>query len=202
MLTEEATTRARAIFRAHGGVLRTSQALRARIHPQTLYAMRDTGLLERVSRGLYRLADLPALSDPDLVPVSLRVPGGVICLISALSFHELTTEVPHEVYLALKRGAEPPRLEYPPVRVFWFSGAAFTEGIETHLVDGIALRVYSPEKTIADCLKYRHKLGLDVALEALKLYRSRGRMRIEELLRCARICRVERIMRPYLEALL
>jgi predicted transcriptional regulator of viral defense system len=202
MPTNDATTKAREAFLARGGVLRTSQALRAGIHPQTLYAMRDAGLLERVSRGLYRLADLPALSDPDLVPVGLRVPGGVICLISALSFHELTTEIPHEVYLALKRGAEPPRLGYPPVRVFWFSGAAFTEGIETHLVDGIALRVYSPEKTIADCLKYRHKLGLDVALEALKLYRSRGRMKIEELLRCARICRVERIMRPYLEVLL
>jgi predicted transcriptional regulator of viral defense system len=163
--------------------------------------MRDAGLLERVSRGLYRLADLPEPSAPDLLPISFKVPASVICLISALSFHELTTEIPHEAYVALKRGAEPPRLEYPPLRVFWFTGAAFTEGIETHALDGMSVRVYSPEKTIADCLKYRNKLGLDVAIEALKLYKARGGMKIEDLLHFARVCRVENVMRPYLEVL-
>ena len=201
MRADNRMTKARNVFIQAGGTLRTYQALQRGIHPETLYTMRDEGMLERVSRGLYRLSGLPALSDPDLLPVSLRVPGGVLCLISALSFHQLTTEIPHEVYLALKRGAEPPRLEYPPLRVFWFTGAAFTEGIETHMVDTVPVRVYSPEKTIADCLKYRNKLGLDVALEALKLYRDRGHMRIEELLRFARVCRVEKIMRPYLEVL-
>lgn len=196
-----AMAQAKDVFVRAGGALRTHQALRLGIHPGTLYAMRDAGLLERLGRGLYRLADLPEPSAPDLLPISFKVPAGVICLISALSFHELTTEIPHEAYVALKRGAEPPRLEYPPLRVFWFTGAAFTEGIETHALDGMSVRVYSPEKTIADCLKYRNKLGLDVAIEALKLYKARGGMKIEDLLHFARVCRVENVMRPYLEVL-
>ena len=112
--------KAKEIFRGRGGVLRTSEAIRAGIHPRTLYAMRDTGIVERLSRGLYRLADLPPLADPDLVTVALMVPAGAVCLISALAFHDITTQVPHEVHLALTRGAEPPRLRYPPLRVYWF----------------------------------------------------------------------------------
>lgn len=162
---------AKAVFREHGGVLRTFEAIRAGIHPRTLYAMRDAGVLEQLSRGLYRLADLSPLGNPDLVSVTRRVPGGVICL--TLAFHEITTQIPHEVYLALARGAEPPKIEYPPIRVFWFTGAAFTEGIETHMVDGVSLRVYGAEKTLADCFKYRNKIGLDTAVEALRFYRRR-----------------------------
>lgn len=192
----------REVFRRHGGVLRTRDALRLGVHPRTLYRMRETGDLEQLSRGLYRLRGLPRLSSPDLVPVALKVPQGVICLISALAFHDLTTQVPHQVYLALPRGAEPPRISFPPLRVFWFTEPAFTEGIEVHKIDGVPVRVYSPEKTIADCFKYRNKIGLDVALEALKLYRGRQKSRVDELLRYAAICRVEKIMRPYLEALL
>lgn len=189
-------------FREHGGLLRTSEALRLGIHPRTLYRMRDTRVVERLGRGLHRLAGLPPLAHPDLVAAALQIPGGVICLISALSYHGLTTQIPHEVHLALPRGAAAPRLEHPPLRVFWFSGAAFTEGVETHLLDGVAVRIYSPEKTLADCFKYRNKLGLEVAVEALKLYRERRPLRAEDLLRFARICRVEQVMRPYLEALL
>ncbi|MFZ5593180.1 MAG: type IV toxin-antitoxin system AbiEi family antitoxin domain-containing protein [Pseudomonadota bacterium] len=190
------------LFHSHGGVLRTSVALRLGIHPRTLYAMRDQGLLERLSRGLYRLADLPPLGNPDLVAVALKVPGGVICLISALAYHELTTQIPHEVYLALPRGAEPPRLEHPPLRVFWFTGKAFTEGVETHEVDGVPVRIYGAEKTLADCFKYRNKIGLDTAVEALRRYVRGRRARIDTLMTYARICRVEKVMRPYLEALL
>jgi len=193
---------AKQVFRRHGGVLRTSEAIRLGIHPRTLYAMRDGGMLECLSRGLYRLADLPSLGNPDLVAVALKVPGGVICLISALAYHELTTQIPHEVHLALPRGAEPPRLEHPPLRVFWFTGEAFTAGVDTHQLDGIPVRIYSVEKTLADCFKYRNKIGLDTAVEALKLYRSRGRLRVNELIQFARICRVEKVMRPYLEAIL
>ena len=189
-------------FNRGGGVLRTSAALRAGIHPRRLYEMRDSGVVERLGRGLYRLADLPPLSNPDLVTVAAKVPAGVVCLISALSYHEITTQIPHEVQLALPRGAEPPRLEHPPLRVFWFSGRAFTEGIERHKVDGIVMRVYSPEKTLADCIKYRNKLGLDTVLEALRLYRTRKRTKVDEVMRFARVCRVEKVMRPYLEALL
>jgi predicted transcriptional regulator of viral defense system len=194
--------KAKTLFRSHCGLLRTSEALRLGIHPRTLYAMREAGVLEQLSRGLYRLAEFPPLGAPDLVAVARKVPAGVVCLISALAFHELTTQVPHAVYIALARGVAPPRLDYPPVRIFWFTGEAFTAGIETHTLDYVSVSVYTPEKTLADCFKYRHKLGLDVALEALKLYRQRQRMKLDELLRFARICRVEKVMRPYLEALL
>jgi predicted transcriptional regulator of viral defense system len=192
----------RDLFRLHGGVLRTRDALRLGIHPRTLYRMRETGELEQLTRGLYRLTGLPKLSNPDLVSVSLKIPQGVICLISALALHELTTQVPHQVYIALPRGAEPPRISHPPLRVFWFAEPAFREGIEMRKIDGIAVRVYSAEKTIADCFKYRNKIGLDVPLKAVKLYRRRRKTRTDELLRYAAICRVEKIMRPYLEALL
>ena len=194
--------RAIKVFRRHGGVLRTSEAIRLGIHPRTLYAMRDAGVLECLSRGLYRIADLPHLSNPDLVAVALKVPTGVICLISALAYHELTTQIPHEVYLALPRGAEPPRLDHPPIRIFWFTGKAFAEGIDTHEVDGVPVRIYGVEKTLADCFKYRNKIGLDTAVEALKGYVSGRRIDIDKLMVYARICRVEKVMRPYLEALL
>jgi len=193
---------AKEVFNRHGGVLRTSEAIRSGIHPRTLYAMRDAGVLERLSRGLYRIAELPPLGSPDLVAVALKVPTGVICLISALAYHELTTQIPHEVYLALPRGAEPPRLDHPPVRVFWFTGKAFTEGIDTSELDGLAVRIYSAEKTLADCFKYRNKIGLDTAVEALKRYVSSRRVRVDKLMAYARICRVEKVIRPYLEALL
>jgi predicted transcriptional regulator of viral defense system len=189
-------------FRRSGGMLRTGAALRAGIHPRRLYDMRDEGVVEELSRGLYRLADLPPLGSPDLVTVALKIPAGVVCLISALAYHEITTQIPHEVHLALPRGTEPPRLKHPPLRVFWFTGGSFTEGIETHNVDGIGLRVYSPEKTLADCFKYRNKLGLDTVLEALRLYRSRKRPNVDDLVKFARVCRVEKVMRPYLEAFL
>ena len=189
-------------FSRSGGLLRTGAALRAGIHPRTLYDMRDEGVVEELSRGLYRLADLPPLSSPDLVTVALKIPTGVICLISALAYHEITTQIPHEVQIALSRGTEPPRLKHPPLRMFWFTGRSFTDGIETHKVDGIRLRVYSPEKTLADCFKYRNKLGLDTVLEALRLYGSRKRPNVDDLMKFARVCRVEKVMRPYLEALL
>jgi predicted transcriptional regulator of viral defense system len=194
--------RAKRLFRQRGGLLRTNEALRVGIHPRTLYAMRSAGIVERLGRGLYRLAEMPPLGNPDLVSVAARVPQGVICLVSALAFHEITTQIPHEVYLALKRGAERPRLAYPPVRVFWYSGPSATEGVEVHEVDGIGIRIYSPEKTLADCFKYRNKIGLETALEALRLYRSRKRVRVDDLMRFARVCRVVPVMRPYLEALL
>ena len=192
----------RKVFIERGGLLRTTAVLQAGIHPRTLYEMRDKGIVEQLSRGLFRLASLPSLSNPDLVTVALKVPRGVICLISALSYHEITTRIPHEIYVAVPRGTEPPRLQHPPLHVFWFTGHSFTEGIETHKVDGIRLRVYSPEKTLADCFKYRNKLGLDTVLEALKLYRSRKRPNVDEIMKFARVCRVDRVMRPYLEAVL
>src|SRR4030043_1148195 len=143
--------KAKRIFRNRGGMLKTGEALDAGIPPRTLYEMQRSGILEQLTRGLYRLADLPPLGNPDLVSVSLKIPSGVICLISALAYHEITTQVPHEVYVALERGTEPPRLGHPPVRIFWFSGQVFTLGIQTYKIDGVPVRIYSPEKTIVDC---------------------------------------------------
>jgi predicted transcriptional regulator of viral defense system len=190
------------IFRRHGGTLRTAEALRLGIHPRTLYALRDSGALQQLSRGLYRLAELPPLSNPDLVIVAHRVPQGVICLVSALAFHGLTTQVPHAVDVALRANSGRPALDYPPLRVFWFSGPAWSEGVETHSIDGTPVRIFNPAKSVADSFKYRRKLGLDIALEGLRAYRERDDFSVEDLLRYARICRVEKVMRPYLEALL
>jgi len=190
------------VFRNHNRVLRTTQALREGIHRRTLYSMLDNGIVERVARGLYRLSDLPRPGSPDLVSVGLQAPNSVICLISALAFHEITTQIPHTVYIALPRGARRPKLDHPPISKFWFKGPAFTEGIETHDIDGVSVRVYGPEKTLADCFKHRNKIGLDVALEALKLYRKQKPLRVDELVRYAKICRVGKIMRPCLEAVL
>ena len=193
---------ARRVFRRSGGILRTGEALERGIHRRTLYAMRDAGVLERLDRGLYRLAELGPLSDPDLVTVGFKVPKGVICLISALSIHDITTQIPHVVHVAIKRGAERPRLTHPPTRFYWFSGEAFLAGVEKHAVDGTTVNVYSAEKTLADCFKYRRKIGMDTVLEALTLYRERMKPEPRELLRYARICRVESGMRPYLETML
>ena len=190
------------LFRQHGGTLRTAEALRLGIHPRTLYALRDSGALQRLSRGLYRLADLPPLSNPDLVLVARKVPQAVICLISALAFHELTIQVPHAVDVALRSGSARPTLDYPPLRTFWFSGPAWSEGVAVHQIDDTPVRIYGPEKSVADSFKYRRKIGPDVALEALKLYRQHREFDVGKLLHFARICRVEKVMRPYLEALL
>jgi predicted transcriptional regulator of viral defense system len=194
--------KAKAAFRKHGGILRMTEAIKAGIHRRTLYAMRDAGVIEQLSRGLYRLADAPPLGNPDLVTVALKVPQGVICLISALAYHELTTQIPHQVYVAVPRNSEPPRIDYPPIRPFRFERSAFGEGIETYTIDKVKVRIYSPEKTLADCFKYRHKLGLDTTVEALRLYKERGKIDRAALLRAAEACRVAKVMRPYLEAVL
>lgn len=133
--------------------------------------------------------------------MATRVPKGVICLISALSFHDITTQIPHKVYIALERKSESPRLEYPPLAIHRFTGKAFHEGIVKHLIDGLEIKVYNPEKTLADCFKFRNQIGMDVVLEALKLYRSKKKFNMKDIYYYARICRVENVMRPYLEAL-
>ena len=179
-----------------------SEALAAGLNRRSLYALQDAGTITQLSRGIYRLASLPNLEAPDLITVAARVPAGVVCLISALAYHGLTTQIPHAVDIALPRGAERPRIDYPPVAFHWFSEAAFTSGIETRKIDGQSLRVYSAEKSVADAFKYRSKLGLDVALEALRAWRERRGAIIQRLLEQARACRVEHVMRPYLEAVI
>lgn len=194
-------SKVRDVFRRAGGVLRTTEALRAGVHPRDLYALHDAAVLERVSRGIYRLADLPPVAEPDLFTVSARIPKAVIALVSALHYHGLTTEIPHEVSIALPRGTSRPRLDWPPLRVYRFSGAMFTSGVETHERDGVRLRVYEPAKTVADCFRFRNRLGIDVTLEALRAGLARRMLTPAAVLRAARLCRVERVVRPYLEAL-
>jgi predicted transcriptional regulator of viral defense system len=188
------------LFRQHGGQLRLSEALARGYSRYQFYQLRDEGLIEPVSRGLYRLADLPLIENPDLVAVATRFPNAVLCLISALDWHGITTQIPHQVHLAVERGARLPVLDYPPVAGYRFSGQAFSAGIEQVNVDGITLNVYNPEKTLADCFKFRNRIGMDVVLEALELYRTRKTFRPGKLMEYARICRVAKVMAPYVEA--
>jgi len=190
------------IFRKHGGQLRMSEAIHYGISRYSLYKMRDNGIVEQVSRGIYRLADLPPISNPDLVTVSLRFPKTVICLISALSYHGITTQVPHAVSIAIARKARKPSLQSPPIQCYKFSDEAFQAGIEQHQIDGVTVQIYCAEKTLADCFKYRNKLGMDIVLEALKFYKSQKAFNLNKLLKYAKICRVAKVMQPYLEAIL
>jgi predicted transcriptional regulator of viral defense system len=193
--------KALSVLRKQGGVFRSGQALALGIPSSALAALQRTGRVQRLARGVYQLTEVPPLSEPDLVSVAMRIPRGVICLISALAFHDLTAEVPHAVDVAVLRGTEPPRLDTPPVRSYQISEPAFSAGVETHLVDRVPVRIYAPEKTIADCFKFRNKIGLEVALDALKRWSTMKNASPAKLLHYARICRVEQVLRPYLEAL-
>ncbi len=193
-------SKAEDVFKAAGGQLRMSQAIKQGISRYMLYKLRDDGVIEQVSRGVYRLANLPPLGNPDLVTVGLRFPNAIICLMSALSFHEMTTQIPHSVFVAVSRDSRPPKLDFPPLSVHRFSDQAFSEGFEEHEIDGVFVKIYNPEKTLADCFKFRNQIGMDVVLEALKLYKKRNKTDFLAVLKYAKICRVENVIRPYLEA--
>jgi predicted transcriptional regulator of viral defense system len=159
------------------------------------------GELERIARGLYRLPERAVTENHGLAIAAAAVPHGVVCLLSALQYHGIGTQLPFEVWMAIDRRARRPALRYPPLRIVRYTGAALTEGAESHQVEGREVRVYNVAKTIADCFKYRNKIGLDVALEALREAWRARRFKMDELERYAAICRVQRVMRPYLEAL-
>jgi len=187
-----------ALTRRHG-ILRPRDLAPARIPRSYLQRLVERGVLERTGRGLYRLADHDAAEHHSLAEGCKRVPHGVICLLSALRFHDLTTQAPFEVWMAIDLKARAPVAGYPPLRIVRMSGEARTTGIEEHRVEGVVVRVYSSAKTVADCFKYRNKVGLDVAIEALRDYR-RARGNADDLWRHARVCRVANVIRPYLEA--
>lgn len=159
------------------------------------------GQLERVGRGLYGLPGRVVSAQGSLAEVARKVPKGIVCLLSALRFHNLTTQAPFEVWLAVENKAVKPKLDYPQLRIVRFSGAAFTEGIEEHVVDGVTVRITGVAKTVADCFKYRNKIGLDVALEALREAWHEKRMTSDDIWCYAKVCRVANVMRPYLESL-
>jgi predicted transcriptional regulator of viral defense system len=192
----------KALFADNGGIMSTRQVLDAGVHPETLYRMRDLGLIEKIARGWYRLPGLPPLAAPDLVEVALRIPAGVICLVSALAFHNLTSQIPYMVHVAAPRGRKVPKIDYPPVRVFWFSDATYNVGFERHVLDGVKVLIYGPAKTIADCFKFRNRIGLDVAVEGLKLYLKSSTPKVGELIHYSKLCRVYNFMKPYLETFL
>jgi predicted transcriptional regulator of viral defense system len=159
-----------------------------------------SGQLERVGRGLYRLPGAEVSEHETLANVAAKAPQAVFCLLTALQFHGLTTQLPRQVWIALPHGSRAPRLDYPPLKMVQFTGAAYSEGIELHERDGVPLRVYSVAKTVADCFKHRNKIGLDVALEALRDALAQKKVGADALWRYAQICRVANVMRPYLEA--
>jgi len=195
------TRRATAAFRRAEGILRTQEAKAAGIHPRTLAALVEDGTVVRLDRGVYQLADA-APSEPDLAVVARKVPKAIVCLVSALAHHRLTTQIPHAVDLAVPRGFKDRKLEHPPVRFYRFGDASFAVGIERIKVGGRELRVYGAAKTVADCFKFRNKIGKDIAIEALRTYLRRKDAKVKDLLHFARINRVQAVMAPYVDVLL
>jgi len=185
----------------NAGVLRPRD-LDAHGIPRTyLSRLLSAGKLQRIGRGLYRLPGNNVSEHRSLVEACRRVPKGVVCLLSALRFHELTTQAPFEVWLAIGEKAWRPHVDYPPLRIVRFSPAALVSDVEEYQIEGVTVPVFTPAKTVADCFKYRNKIGLDVAIEALKeCWRSR-RCTMDELWECAKVCRVQNVMRPYLESI-
>lgn len=183
------------------GVLRPRDLARADLPVDYLWRLYRKEKLERVGRGLYALPGADLTEHHTLAEAALRVPHGVICLLSALRFHDLTTQAPYEVWMAIDVKARRPKEEIIPLRIVRFSGEALTAGVEEHGVEGVSVKVYNPAKTVADCFKYRNKIGLDVALEALRDCWRKRLATADELWRYAEVCRVARVMRPYLESL-
>jgi predicted transcriptional regulator of viral defense system len=166
-----------------------------------LARLAKAGELERVGRGLYTGRNAKVTEHHTLVEAAVRVPHGVVCLLSALRFHKLTTQSPHEVWMAIDVKARKPVTDWPPLRIVRFSGAALTFGVEKQVIENIEVRITSREKTVADCFKYRNKVGLDVAIEALRDYLRSRRRSVDALMQAAAACRVNNVMRPYLEAM-
>lgn len=183
------------------GVLRPRDLAPYGLSRELLRRLHAEGHLERRARGIYVPADLERSEREMLAQASVRVPHGVVCLLSALRFHDLTTQNPAEVWMAIDRKARAPVEHELPLRIVRFSGAALTEGVQVHRVDRVPVRIYGPAKTVADCFKYRRKIGVDVAIEALRDCLRTRRCTIDDLWRFAAICRVQNVMRPYLEAL-
>ena len=188
-------------FRAKGGTLRTRDLIALGVHTDSLYALREQGHIVELGRGLYRLANVREAEHPDLAIVAARAPNVAVCLISELSYHGITTQIPSSVHLAVPQGSYHRVKLSIPVTLYRFDRTTFEEGLETQRIGGMPLKIYSPARTVVDCFKFRNKLGLDVALEALRLARHRKRVQNRELLHYARLLRVAKPMSPYLQAI-
>ena len=198
----KAVRKALKVFAEHGGVLRSSEAYAYGTHSETITQMVAEGLLDPMARGLYKLTRGHDLDYPDLVTVARKIPNAVICLISALNFHNLTTRVPAAIEIMLPRGSHRPILEWPPLEVHYAIPDLYDLGKEIHKLDGTDISVYCREKTLADCVKYRNTLGTELVIEALRLYRNDKRRDVDLLMDYARTCRVGKIMSMYLDGIL
>ena len=184
------------------GILRALDLNKAKIPRQYLTIACERGLLKRIGRGLYCIPNTMTNEHRTLAEVCKRVPSAVICLLSALQFHNLTTQLPHKVWIAIDEKQRKPKLDFVQLRIARFSGPALKEGVAKHSIEGVEIRVYNPPKTVADCFKYRNKIGVDIAIEALRDCLRKKKATVDELVKYSRTCRVERVMAPYIEALL
>lgn len=190
----------KAYLKAHS-VVRPRDMDRMGLPRTYLNRLEKQGVIEKIGRGLYQWPEMDLGRHHSLVEVAKKAPKAVVALLSALNFHDLTTQNPNKIWLAIDRKAWRPEISYPPVRYITMSGEALKAGVETHEVEGVAIKVFCPAKTVADCFKYRNKIGLDVALEALREGWSARKFTMDELMRYAEICRVKKVMQPYLESL-
>jgi predicted transcriptional regulator of viral defense system len=191
-----------AYFQNHGGIARFSSIVKAGFHPDVLKGLERKGRVERIAWGLYRLTSSSLSPHPDFIITCLQAPKGVICLLSALSFHEATNEIPRSVNIAIPYGARANKIIYPPVKFYRFSPKAWKAGVEEHEIGGHRIRIYSLAKTIADCFKFRNKIGVDIARDALKTSIAEKGIKPTEIINFAKICRVDRIIKPILETIL
>jgi len=183
------------------GILRPRDLRQHGISRQYLRLLELAGNVQRAGRGLYTLADAPFTETHSVAEACKRVPKGVVCLLSALRLHELTTQLPHEVWLAMDEKARKPKVSQPLIRVVRFSGQALTFGIQQRHIDGVLVRFYDPAKTVADCFKYRNKIGLDVAIESLRDCWRKKKATMHQLHQASKVCRVAAVMQPYMESL-
>jgi predicted transcriptional regulator of viral defense system len=183
------------------GIVRLRDITSRGLHPEHLRRLVATGYLRRLGRGVYAPADFQPTENHGLAQVAIRVPDSVVCLLSALQFHGLSTQMPRRVWIALPPKARAPQLDWPELQIHRFSGSSFAEGWIGHDLEGVPVKIYEPAKTVADCFKFRNVVGLDVAIEALRNSLRERRATVDELSHFGKICRVDRVMRPYLEAL-
>jgi predicted transcriptional regulator of viral defense system len=184
------------------GMLRPRDLDDCSIPRTSLQRLYQGGVITKISRGLYTLPGIHVTEHHTLAEAAKRVPNGVLCLLTALSFHGLTSQAPFQTWVAIDRKSRLPKVDYPSIRFVRFSAQALTEGIEEHMIDSVRVKIYAPAKTVADCFKYRNKIGIDVALEALKDCWSQRKCTMDDLRKYGKICRVEKVMKPYIQALL
>jgi predicted transcriptional regulator of viral defense system len=189
------------IFKSHKGYARSKDILVRGFHSRDIKSMLDKGMVVKVKNGLYRLVDTPVISNQSFIDLACAVPEGVICLLSALSYYELTTFNPSIISIAIHRKSWRPKIKYPPVEVYYFSTKQFEAGVDEVKIEGYVIRIYCPEKTICDCFRYRNKLGLDVAKEGLSEYLKRNDRDLEKLFEYAEVCRVKKLLETWVNAL-